>query len=925
MESGRRPCHGGLAAACALILSLGICSAGKAATLTVTTIADQDDGACTTTQCSLRDAVNYSIASDTVVFRSGLTGTITLNSTLGSLIVRRNLTINGPGAGLLTVSGNNVRRVVLLSNGTRTGPSLSLSGLTISGGRTNEGGGGILNDHGRLTVLNSVFSSNGAGAGGAIYNDGSFSATAVLTLTNCAFNNNFASYGGAIYSDGYQAGATANLTGCIFNGNAATYGLGGGIFNDGTSGGNGTFNVSNSTLTSNNADFGGGIMNQGVGGSATLRVTNSTMSSNIAYGDDTTPGLGAGIYNDAHQGTASATVTGCTINGNVTDVGGAIYNDGTSNGGATLGVINSTLSGNNATYGGGIYNDAYGGSASTALTNATLSNNTAQYGAGVYNDGTGGGHALLQPVNTIFANSGINILNNAGFVSSLGHNLSTDNGGGYLVGAGDQINSNPRLDSGGLRNNGGPTQTIALLPGSPAIDRGDNSKAPTTDQRGVIRPQPAGGLVDIGAFEARQFAVSGVVTNSGGTPVSGVTLTLNASAGAVTRTAQSDGNGAFAFAAVSEGTYSLTPSKSGVTFSPTSRTIVVSTANVTGQNFVANVPNTLFSISGRVVTSAGAGISGVTVTRTGSSTSATTDANGNYAFANIGNGTYTLTPAKSGFSFTPTSRSVTVNNANVANQNFTGVATVTGFTISGRVVFSSGTGISGVSVTRTGSATAVVTDANGNYSFTGLVNGTYTITPARAGYTFIPVNKTATVNSANVANLNFTGGFSVAGRIVNTSGAAIVNVAVRLVKSGSTSVTTVVTNGTGNFTFTAIANGTYTITPSLSGYSFTPGNRSVTVNGASVGGQNFTGTFVSYSISGRIADSAGVAVPNVQVMRTGSPTAVFTNSAGYFTFTGVANGTYTITPSKAGVTFTPATRTTTVNGANVVAQNFIGS
>src|SRR5207249_3331689 len=84
-----------------------------------------------------------------------------------------------------------------------------------------------------------------------------------------------------------------------------------------------------------------------------------------------------------------------------------------------------------------------------------------------------------------------------GMITSNGHNLSNDDGGGYLVAAGDQINTDPKLDPAGLQDNGGPTKTIGLQPGSPAINAANGSLAPARDQRNYVRLHAP----DIGAFE----------------------------------------------------------------------------------------------------------------------------------------------------------------------------------------------------------------------------------------------------------------------------------------------------------------------------------------------------------------------------------------------------------------------------------------
>jgi hypothetical protein len=150
-------------------------------------------------------------------------------------------------------------------------------------------------------------------------------------------------------------------------------------------------------------------------------------------------------------------------------------------GGVTLEIRNVTFSGNSAFSGGGIENGGGTPSSATLVVGSTILN------AGA---------------------AGANIVNDSdSTVTSLGYNLSSDVGGGYLTGTADQINIDPRL--GPLQSNGGPTFTHALLPGSPAIDQGKNFSGSATDQRGQVRiydnpaiPNSNGGDgTDIGAFE----------------------------------------------------------------------------------------------------------------------------------------------------------------------------------------------------------------------------------------------------------------------------------------------------------------------------------------------------------------------------------------------------------------------------------------
>jgi hypothetical protein len=178
---------------------------------------------------------------------------------------------------------------------------------------------------------------------------------------------------------------------------------------------------------------------------------------------------------------------------------------------------------------------------------------------------------------------------------------------------------------------------------------------------------------------------------------------------------------------------------------------------------------TTYSISGQVTTSTGVGISGVTVS-TGS-VSTTTDTIGNYAIANLAAGSYTITPTRSGYTFSPVNRAVTIGSANVTGQNFTGTAATTTYSISGSVTSSGGAGISGVIVS-TGAASAT-TNASGAYTISNLANATYTLTPSLSGYTFSPTSLSATVSGANLTGRNFTGTASTGGATALSNGVGV--------------------------------------------------------------------------------------------------------------------------------------------------------
>ena len=275
-----------------------------------------------------------------------------------------------------------------------------------------------------------------------------------LTINN-GYAQNFGCGGGILNS-----GSTLLLMNCTVSGNS-TDGTGGGICVDTNS----TLTVESSTLTGNYAgDYGGGVANSG-----TLIINNSTLSDN--RGEFAGGGVLSGILNMA-----------------------------------LLTVSNSTLSGNTTQlHGGGIWTSGHG-----AISNSTLSGNSGTNGGAINNRlGT------LEIKSTILkrGESGSNIVNDSGTLTSGGYNLSSDDGSGYLIGPGDQINTDPLL--GLLQNNGGPTFTHALLPGSPAIDTGDVNFTPPPlfDQRGPGFNRVVNGRIDKGSFEV-QFSSTPTPTPS---------------------------------------------------------------------------------------------------------------------------------------------------------------------------------------------------------------------------------------------------------------------------------------------------------------------------------------------------------------------------------------------------------------------------
>ncbi len=271
---------------------------------------------------------------------------------------------------------------------------------------------------------------------------------------------------------------------------------------------------------------------------------------------------------------------------------------------------------------------------------------------------------------------------------------------------------------------------------------------------------------------------------------------------------------------------------------------------VSGQNTQTSPPPPpqTYSISGTI--SPAAGGSGATVTLSGAANATTTaDSSGNFTFSGLANGTYTVTPSHAGYTFTPSSVSVTVSGANITTGlSFTAAAQT--FTISGTI--SPAAGGSGATVTLSGAAAATTTaDGAGNYTFTGLANGTYAVTPSRTGYTFSPSTQLATVSGANVPVINFTATaqvgqtFSISGTISPTTGGSGATVTL----SGAAAATTTA-DGVGNYTFSGLGNGTYTVTPTNTGFTFMPLSQSVIVNSANVPSVNFTASAqVTHSVA----------------------------------------------------------------------------
>ncbi len=458
-----------------------------------------------------------------------------VTASLSGLTITDGSTSTGYGGGLendgtvtltnCTVSGDSGGGGAGVFNaGTATFIGCTLSGNTAYyrsvgnyGDYNISNGGGVLNaSSANLTMTDCTVGGNSAGAGGGVDNSGT------ATLTDCAFTGNYA---GGVFN-----GGTATLTDCTVIGNYSG-GFGGGMSNDGKAtltdctlsdnGGSGVFNGGTANLNdctlSDNDD--GGVSNGG-----TANLNDCTLSGNGFSGvsnggtanlnDCTLSGnFGSGVFNGSNfdeisLSSASLTMTDCTLSGNSGGDGGGVFNFATAN------LTDCTISGNSATIGGGV--EMLSGTAN--FTGCTVSgNDSSGRGGGLANydlENFPAGTATL--TDTIVAGnsdpSGASDI--AGSDISGSYNLIGTGGSGGLVNGVDGnivLTSLSDLDLAPLGNNGGPTETMALLAGSPAIGAGVIADYPgtttpiTTDQRGLPLDTPT---PDIGAF---QFQGSGLI------------------------------------------------------------------------------------------------------------------------------------------------------------------------------------------------------------------------------------------------------------------------------------------------------------------------------------------------------------------------------------------------------------------------------
>lgn len=514
--------HGAVLAAGAAALT----GNASAATIVVNSLADNTtatDGLCTLREASANANSNSDTTGGDCVAGSGtdtidlttLTGTITLGGT--QLTISGSTTITGPGPSALTIDANNLSRVFYIYNNASS-LAVTISGLTLTRGRIGAGRGSVISNKGENVTLSNVTINSSRPTNGVI----AATSNGPLTIQNSTISGNTGGSGaGGIYVLG---GGSLSVSGSTISGNTSARGAGLMVRSS-----TNPVTITNTNFTGNTATSGkgGGIFLYTIGGAVT--ISGSTVSGN------TTANRGGGI--SLYKLNAALTISDTTISGNTsTNHHGGGFSLYKSSAPGTITIQRSTISGNQATGGndgGGLF--LYKSGSAITLENTTVSGNTANSGAGINILNPSGGNSLTIRSSTLAFNTAaslggninggnsantINVTNsiiaggsastgpdirNGAATINLNYSLLQSTSGATIGGANNLTGVSPALIA--LANNGGATQTHAVLGSSLVVNAGDPSGAglPATDQRGLTRIV---GVVDMGAFELQAAAVT---------------------------------------------------------------------------------------------------------------------------------------------------------------------------------------------------------------------------------------------------------------------------------------------------------------------------------------------------------------------------------------------------------------------------------
>lgn len=301
------------------------------------------------------------------------------------------------------------------------------------------------------------------------------------------------------------------------------------------------------------------------------------------------------------------------------------------------------------------------------------------------------------------------------------------------------------------------------------------------------------------------------------------------------------------------------------------------------------------------------GVAGATLTLDTGETTTSTGATGVFTLPKVANGTYTVTATKTGYVFTPTTQSVVVRSANVTGVNFTASTVAISVTITGEAK-------AGVTVSCTG-MTNQTTDADGYCEFAGVSNGAKTVAYAKTGCAFTPASSAVTIAGVSQAITGIVGTQNnVTGAVTGTGKAGVT------MTLGSFGTAT--TDAGGLYSFEAVPNDTYTLTAAKAGYEFTNNDQSIVVDDDDEIATTMACSAVT--MDGYVLDGSDQPIEGVTITITGGATSE-TNADGYWSFSPILDGEYTITPTKTGLAFTPSARDTLVDGESFTMGNFVGA
>lgn len=426
--------------------------------------------------------------------------------------------------------------------------------------------------------------------------------------------------------------------------------------------------------------------------------------------------------------------------------------------------------------------------------------------------------------------------------------------------------------------------------------------------------------------------------------------------------AQTDQDGYYEFLCVGAGSYEIVPALPGYSFSPPSIFLIIENAGSGDHNFSASAAEETYSISGLVVDNALEPLSGAKISFTSEPPGSFdlsgesgvlssfdisgvvtrenmqplpgtriayarntpagevfTDEQGAYIIPGLNQGTYTLTPSKAEYDFTPASAEVTVN-ASLGNGNANFSAAPKTYLISGRVAGPGGGGVSGVLLSLDTGQTQL-SGADGLYEFTNLPAGSYTVSASLPHYTFEPPSQTALVGGGQDAlNINFTASlreYTVSGRVVYFQGDQKQPLPGVLVQPAAGESATSASNGAFELLLKA---GAHSLT--LSKPEFTFSNPVTFQLSGDLNLGDLTGVQITYAFSVKVMDEDGSPLPEAEVLYSGpaSGALLYDEASESFRVSGLSAGTYTLTPALDEYEFEPPARALVLANGTISPQ-----